>query len=111
MHKRHTATTASATSHQGSQHKTSKMITSFDEESQRTKSDEDSQRASVRSNASAVVRRLADNDVRAIFECIHDNKPRPEHLPFTIVPVGTSGLKLSPPSYEFEGKNLHDSHS
>jgi len=50
------------------------------------------------------VRRLADADVRSIFESIHDNKPAPHHLKFTIIPVGPTGLKLSPPSFEFEGK-------
>jgi hypothetical protein len=51
------------------------------------------------------VRRLDDNDVRAIFECLHERKPPPPRLKFQIVPVGPKGLKLSPPSYEFEGKS------
>lgn len=50
------------------------------------------------------IRRLSDDDVRAIFECLHHCTPLPERLEFTIVPVGPNGLKLSPPSYEFEGK-------
>lgn len=48
------------------------------------------------------IRRLADVDVRAIFECLHHHKPPPAHLNFRIVTVGTTGLKLSPPSLEFE---------
>ena len=49
------------------------------------------------------IRRLPDSDVRAIFECLHENKPASSHLKFAIVPVGANGLKLSPPSYEFAG--------
>jgi hypothetical protein len=52
----------------------------------------------------ATIRRLSDCDVRAIFEALHENKPVPPHLQFGIVPVGPTGLKLSPPSFEFEGK-------
>ena len=53
----------------------------------------------------ATIRRLSDDDVRAIFECLHHQAPLPDHLQFTIVPVGPNGLKLSPPSYEFESKS------
>jgi hypothetical protein len=49
------------------------------------------------------MRRLSDDDVRAIFESLHENKRPPSHLSFQIVPVGANGLKLSPPSFEFEG--------
>lgn len=52
----------------------------------------------------STIRRLPDSDVRAIFEYLHENKPAPSHLKFVIVPVGSNGLKLSPPSYEFSGK-------
>lgn len=48
------------------------------------------------------IRRLSDDDVRAIFECLHHQGPLPSRLHFAIVPVGSNGLKLSPPSYEFE---------
>ena len=49
------------------------------------------------------VRRLSDSDVRGIFESLHGGiMPPPPHLQFQIVPVGPNGLKLSPPSYEFE---------
>ena len=47
----------------------------------------------------ATVRRLADEEVRSVFEAMHHG--RPCALDFTIVPVGTDGLKLSPPSFEF----------
>lgn len=53
-------------------------------------------------NTMATVRRLSDGDVRSIFECLHHNRPPPAHLKFSIVPVGSNGLSLSPPSYEFE---------
>ena len=49
------------------------------------------------------IRRLSDDDVRTIFECLHHGAPLPDRLKFTIVPVGANGLKLSPPSYEFQG--------
>lgn len=52
----------------------------------------------------ASIRRLSDDDVRAIFECVHNNTNAPSHLPFQIVPVGTDGLKLSPPSFQFDGE-------
>ena len=51
----------------------------------------------------ATIRRLSDNDVRAIFESVHHNRHPPPHLQFQVVPVGPEGLRLSPPSYEFEG--------
>lgn len=51
----------------------------------------------------ATVRRLSDTDVRTIFESLHKNIRPPPHLKFKIVPVGKKGLRLSPPSYEFEG--------
>ena len=58
----------------------------------------------------ASIRRLSDDDVRAIFECVHNNTNAPSHLPFQIVPVGTDGLKLSPPSFQFDGgfQNHHE---
>jgi hypothetical protein len=52
----------------------------------------------------ATIRRLSDADVRSIFECLHHNRPPPSQLHFSIVSVGVNGLKLSPPSYEFEGR-------
>lgn len=52
----------------------------------------------------ATISRLNFADVRAIFDCLHDDKDIPKHLKFSIVPVGPTRNKLSPPSYEFEGK-------
>jgi len=54
-------------------------------------------------SSTTATRRLCDTDVRSIFEALHHNKPAPENLPFSIVRVGPTGLKLSPPSHEFEG--------
>jgi hypothetical protein len=51
----------------------------------------------------ATIRRLSDADVRTIFESVHHQRLPPPHLEFQIVPVGPEGLRLSPPSYEFEG--------
>ncbi|KAL3944098.1 MAG: hypothetical protein SGBAC_001829 [Bacillariaceae sp.] len=48
------------------------------------------------------IRRLSDDDVRAIFESLHGDHQPPPHLHFKIVPVGPTALRLSPPSYEFE---------
>jgi hypothetical protein len=59
--------------------------------------------AAASADAAASVRRLEDSDVRAVFECLHERRPPPPHLPFRIVPVGPNGLKLSPPSHEFPG--------
>ena len=50
------------------------------------------------------VRKLENDDVRAIFESLHDNKPPPPGLNFRIVPVDSDGLRLSPPAHEYEGK-------
>ena len=54
----------------------------------------------------ATLKRLNDDDVRAVFECLHSSSSNllqqlPRHLHFRIVPVGPGGHKLSPPSYEF----------
>lgn len=46
---------------------------------------------------------MSEHDVKAIFASLHiDGEKPPSHLTFQIVPVGSNGLKLSPPSYEFE---------
>jgi hypothetical protein len=66
----------------------------------------DEESSSLDNNQISTIRRLPDSDVRAVFECLHENKPAPSHLKFVIVPVGSSGLKLSPPSYEFSGKHF-----
>lgn len=52
------------------------------------------------------VRKIENDEVRAIFESLHDNKPPPPGINFKIVPVDSDGLKLSPPSHEYEGKSL-----
>ena len=49
------------------------------------------------------IRKLNNEDVRAIFESLHDKKPPPPGLKFQIVPVGPEGLRLSPPTYAFDG--------
>ncbi|GAX20034.1 hypothetical protein FisN_1Lh485 [Fistulifera solaris] len=48
------------------------------------------------------MRRLSDADVRSIFVSLHHGTAPPNHLRFQIVPVGPTGLKLSPPAFEFE---------
>lgn len=51
----------------------------------------------------ATVRRLSNQDVISIFDCVHNNRiPRQRRLAFKIVVVGPHGMKLSPPSYQFE---------
>ena len=50
------------------------------------------------------IQRLAEADVRAIFDSLHGAHPPPEDLKFQIIPVGPSGLKLSPPAIEFDSK-------
>jgi hypothetical protein len=56
----------------------------------------------------ATARRLSNDDVKCIFDCIYNNIFPPERLRFHIVIVGTNGMKLSPPSYEFKGKENTD---
>jgi hypothetical protein len=49
------------------------------------------------------VRRLTNDDVKTIFDCVFNNKkPKEKRLMFNIIPVGSQGMKLSPPSYEFD---------
>ena len=49
------------------------------------------------------VRRLTNDDVRTIFDCLYNNKiPSDKRLMFKIIVVGSNGMKLSPPSYEFD---------
>lgn len=65
-------------------------------------------RPRTRNDQMATLKRLNDDDVRAVFECLHSSSHSslllqlPEHLQFRIVPVGPGGHKLSPPSYEFQ---------
>ena len=51
------------------------------------------------------LRRLSNDDVKTIFDCVHNNKVPPQRLTFQIVVVGPSGMRLSPPAFTFEGKN------
>jgi hypothetical protein len=49
------------------------------------------------------LRRLSNDNVKTIFDCVYNNKkPDDEKLMFQIIVVGSNGMKLSPPSYEFE---------
>lgn len=50
--------------------------------------------------------KLDANDVRSIFEALHDSKPAPAGLKFQIVPVGPDGQGLSPPNHEYEGEMI-----
>ena len=52
----------------------------------------------------STLKRLSDEDVKAVFQSLHHGSDPPSHLHFQIVPVGPRGLKLSPPSHEFEGE-------
>ena len=52
----------------------------------------------------STIQRLNEKDVQAIFDCLHGMNPLPDNVKFQIVPVGPSGLKLSPPAIEFDGK-------
>jgi len=52
----------------------------------------------------ATVKKLNNDDVRAIFEAMHNNHLPPPHLKFQIVPVTAPEKKLSPPSFQFEGE-------
>ena len=54
----------------------------------------------------ANVRRISTEEVRVIFDCLKENKVPPEYLQFQIVPTGVSGMKLSPPPYEYQGKHF-----
>lgn len=50
----------------------------------------------------ATIRRLNPDDVKEIFDSLHKNNFPSEKLKFHIVVVGCNGMKLSPPSYEFQ---------
>lgn len=54
----------------------------------------------------ATIRKLSDNDVRAIFESLHGTTQPPPHLPFKILRCGPHCQTKSPPSYEYEGKTV-----
>ena len=47
--------------------------------------------------------RLSLEDVRDIFECVHNNVTPPPRLAFKVVPIGPDGgALLSPPQYTFD---------
>ena len=50
----------------------------------------------------ATVRRLSDEDVQSVFDCIYGNMLPPPRLAFHIIPIGHDGLRLSPPSHQFD---------
>ena len=53
----------------------------------------------------STTRRLSNEDVMTIFDCVHNNViPKDKRLWFQIVIVGPNGMKLSPPSYQFDGE-------
>lgn len=47
------------------------------------------------------LRRISNNEVNRIFECVYNNEVPSEDISFQIVVVG-EGSKLSPPSHEFD---------
>jgi hypothetical protein len=51
----------------------------------------------------ATSRKLSDNDVKTVYECVYNNRRPPPQLSFKIVVVGPEGQRLSPPAIEFEG--------
>ena len=51
----------------------------------------------------ATARRLSNENVKAVFDCVRNNRPPPADLPFHLVNVGPEGSTLSPPSIEFDG--------
>lgn len=52
----------------------------------------------------ATIRRLNPEDVKQVFDSLKHNIMPCESLKYSIVVVGSNGMKLSPPSYEFQGK-------
>lgn len=51
-------------------------------------------------------KRLTETDVQLIFSCLTNNQQPPTKLRFKIIRVPHNGLKLSPPSFEFNGKSF-----
>ena len=50
------------------------------------------------------VRNFQIDDAQAIFDSLRGGEPHPSRLNFKIVLVGSDGLRLSPPTYAFEGR-------
>jgi hypothetical protein len=66
-----------------------------------------SKRSPSRSPGSATVRRMPNEDVRAIFESLHQHAPLPAHLKFKVVMGVLNGKRLSPPPFEYEGMKMY----
>jgi hypothetical protein len=66
-----------------------------------------SKRSPSRSPGSATVRRMPNEDVRAIFESLHQHGPLPAHLEFKVVMGVLNGKRLSPPPFEYEGTTMY----
>ena len=49
-------------------------------------------------------KRLTETDAKAIFSSLANNEQPPDGLDFRIIKVPQNGLKLSPPSLEFDGE-------
>ena len=55
----------------------------------------------------AASKRLGLDDVNTVFRCLATNQPTPEKLNFKVIRIPHNSLKLSPPSFEYEGENFH----
>jgi hypothetical protein len=53
---------------------------------------------------STAAKRLTEPDVHTVFSCLRSNQQPPQRLKFRIIRVPQNGLKLSPPSFEFDGE-------
>jgi hypothetical protein len=53
---------------------------------------------------STAAKRLTEPDVQTVFSCLWSNQQPPKRLKFRIIRVPQNGLKLSPPSFEFDGE-------
>lgn len=51
-------------------------------------------------------KRLTETDVKLIFSCLTNSQQPPTKLRFKIIRVPQNGLKLSPPSFEFNGESF-----
>jgi hypothetical protein len=51
-------------------------------------------------------KRLTEPDIQAVFRCLWSNQQPPKRLEFRIIRVPQNGLKLSPPSFEFDGESF-----
>jgi hypothetical protein len=67
-----------------------------------------SKRSPSRSPGSTTVPRIPNDDVRAIFESVHQHGPIPAHLKFKVVMGVMNGKRLSPPPFEYEGTKTNE---